>query len=230
MFTMMKLTHPYANRIISLFLIAASLTIHSGQAAAQERNYLIEVVVFENLDEAKKANTGSLYYPRINSAFGLNSDKAASNGFAVIEDSRSLDEAADKIRGSRGFRVLNHFAWRQPGLDARNAQAIRISIGNTLPVYVPDDLKPYPKFFPASAQPQPTRSRKINTTTVNGTLKVRLGRFLHLDAQLVFTDTENLKSYRLSQSRKMRSGELHYIDNPRFGLLVKILPIDATEN
>lgn len=228
--TTMQPLNQRASRFIGLCLTALAITLASNQAVAQERNYLIEVVVFENMAEAKRAGSGNLYYPRVNSAIGLSGDKAASLGFSLIDDALSLDEAAQEIRGSGNYRLLKHFAWRQPGLDAKNAQAVRINIGSTMPIYLPDDLKPYAKFFPASAQPQPDRTRKVNTTTINGTLKVRLGRFLHLDARLVFTDTEKQKSYRLSQSRKMRSGEFHYIDNPRFGLLVKILPIEAATN
>jgi len=216
--------------LLALSALLLSAMVSTSTAQAQARNYLIEVLVFENMAEAKNASRGALYFPRINSAIGLTSDKAASAGFALIDDALVLDETAKKIRSSGSYRLLRHFAWRQPGLDAKNAKAIRINIGKTLPIYLPDDLKPYKKFIPASAQPQPDRTRKITTTTISGTLKVRLGRFLHLDSRLVFTDTENLKSYRLSQSRKMRSGEFHYIDNPRFGLLVKILPLEEASN
>lgn len=217
-------------QMVGLCLLTLAGVLTSTGALAQERNYLIEVIVFENMTEAKNAGSGSLYFPRINSAIGLNSDKAASLGFALLDEAVALEEAAQKIRSSGNYRLLKHFAWRQPGLNAKNAQAIRINLGSTMPIYIPEDLKPYKKFIPASAQPQPGNTRKITTTTVTGTLKVRLGRFLHMDARLVFTDTENRKSYRLSQSRKMRSGEFHYIDNPRFGLLVKILPLEAASN
>jgi hypothetical protein len=30
-----------------------------------------------------------------------------------------------------------------------------------------------------------------------------------------------LQSYRMQQSRRMRSGEMHYLDHPFFGLIVK---------
>jgi len=208
-------------------LLSSTATV---PAYAQDRNYLIEVVVFENMAEANKASPGSLYYPRINSAIGLTSDRAASAGFALLDEAFTLEETAQKIRASGNYRLLKHFAWRQPGLDANNAQAIRVNIGSTMSIYLPEDTKAFDKFIPASAQPQPSRTRQITTTTVNGTLKVRLGRFLHLDSHLVFTDTENSRSYRMSQSRKMRSGEFHYIDNPRFGLLVHILPLEDASN
>lgn len=46
------------------------------------------------------------------------------------------------------------------------------------------------------------------------------------------TDAGTLPAYpfrhavRLTQTRRMRSGELHYIDHPRFGLLLRITPMD----
>ena len=97
-------------------------------------------------------------------------------------------------------------------------------------MYLPEDIAPYGRFIPASAAPRPDRTRAVRSSTVSGTLKVRLGRFLHLESQLVFTDEESGESYRLSESRKMRSTELHYVDNPRFGLIARILPIEEAES
>jgi len=217
-------------RLFALGIFAVATTLCSNTAVAQQRNYIIEVLIFENLSESKNTSSGNIYYPRITSAIGLNSDEAVSSGFALLDEAFALEQAAEQIRNSGNYRLLKHFAWRQPGLDNNNAKAIRINIGNTIPIYVPEDVSAYETFIPASAQPLPSQSRKLNTTTVNGTLKVRLGRFLHLDTKLVFTDAEKRKSYRLAQTRKMRSGEFHYIDNPRFGLLVKILPLNEASN
>ena len=217
-------------RLFALGFLALVSVVCSSAVFAQQRNYLIEIIVFENLSESQKASSGGVYHPRVTSAIGLNGDKAVSLGFALLDEAFALEQAAEQIRNSGKYRLLKHFAWRQPGLDDENAQAIRINIGNTIPIYLPEDVTPYETFIPASLQPSPSQSREINTTTVSGTLKVRLGRFLHLDTKLVFTDADKRKSYRLSQSRKMRSNEFHYIDNPRFGLLVKILPLEDTSN
>jgi len=217
-------------RLLALGLFSLLTTLYSGTTHAQQRNYLIEVVVFENLAEGKKNSSGSIYFPRIGSAIGLTSDKASSLGFALLDEAFALEQAATQIRNSGNYRLLKHFAWRQPGLDDKNAKAIRINIGKASKVFIPEDIAAYETFIPGSTQPVPSFPREITTTTVNGTLKVRLGRFLHLDTNLVFTDAEKRKSYRLSQSRKMRSGEFHYIDNPRFGLLVKILPLKEASN
>jgi len=218
------------SRVLSHCLLLICLVVFANAAYAQDRNYLIEVILLENLNEAKNATPGTLYYPKITSAMSLSSDTAASAGFSLVEEGLSLTEEAEKITGSRQFRVLRHFAWRQPGLDAKNAKAIRINVGSVFDQYLPADLKPYKHFIPASFQAAPDRNRKVRNTTVSGSIKVRLGRFLHVDSHLVYTDVENNTSYRLRQSRKMRSREYHYIDNPRFGLLVRILPIEDAQN
>jgi len=115
------------------------------------------------------------------------------------------------MASSGRYTVLRHFAWRQPGLDEDSAVPIRIALGQENTVYLPKDLSGFEHFIPASSNPSTSNNREATTFTVNGTIKVRLGRFLHMD---------------LSQNRKMRSRELHYIDNPRFGILTRILPLE----
>ncbi len=207
-------------------LIFALLLLGLG-GAAHAKDYLIEVIVFEHRNSADNAIPGSLYYPKLVSSMGLTSDRARDAGFELVTDGLSMTESAEKINSQRRYRMLKHFAWRQPGLERKEAKAVRINLGRAITVYLPEDLKPYEKFIPASGQPQADRPREIRTTTVNGTIKVSLGRFLHMDAHLVFTDTDTGTSYGMSQSRKMRSRELHYIDNQRFGILTRILPIET---
>jgi hypothetical protein len=204
----------------------AGITLLSLSSLVLARDYQIEVALFENVVPQNSILPGDLYFPKVVSAIGLNSAQAANAGFELVDQDLTLSANVEKIIQSRRYRLLRHFAWRQPGLDTKSAQAVRINLGDTMTMYLPEDTEPFDEFIPASAQTEPERVREVNTTEVNGTLKVRLGRFLHLDTRLVFTDTENLHSYRLSQSRKMRSRELHYIDNERFGLLVRILPVE----
>ncbi len=199
----------------------------SWTGLAQAKDYLIEVVVLEHLQRSGSSTSKGLFYPKLNSSMGLKSERAQNAGFELIEEGLTLSESAEKMKSSGRYRVLKHFAWRQPGLERSEAKAVRINLGRATTVYLPEDLSNYKNFIPASGQPQAERTRKINTTTVNGTIKVSLGRFLHMDTHMVFTDTKTATSYGLLQSRKMRSKELHYIDNQRFGILTRILPINA---
>ena len=206
--------------LIALWVLALS-------APANALDYLIEVVLFET-HAGKGTTAGGLYYPKLGRTLRLNSDEATKAGFQTITEGLTLTENAASIANSGRYRVIRHFAWRQPGLDEKSAIPVRISMGKSIPLYLPEDIKPYEEFIPASAEAVSDRPRMINTTMLNGSIKVRLGRFLHMETSLVYTDSDTQQSFRLSQNRKMRSRELHYIDNPRFGLLTRILPLEDT--
>ncbi|ASJ75016.1 CsiV family protein [Granulosicoccus antarcticus] len=207
-------------------LLVISSLLMTGIAHA--RDYQIEVVLFENVD-GRDLTAGGLYFPKLGRSLRLGTEDAVAAGFIPLEQNLSLAENAKSIAASRRYRLIRHLSWRQPGLAVDDAIPVRISLGETIPLYLPGSISEYQDFIPASADTSPERERKINTSTVNGSIKVHLGRFLHMDAQLVFTDIETQQSFRLSQSRKMRSRELHYIDNPRFGILTRILPIEDPE-
>lgn len=201
------------------------ILLWAAASIAQARDYVIEVVMFENTTGRTAANK-QLYYPKITDAIGLSSEQAAATGFSIIDSNLSLSESAESIKTSSRYRLIRHFAWQQPGLDEEHAVAIRINLGDQQAVFIPENITSYTGFIPAALQVTADKQRQIMTTSVNGTLKVILGRFLHLESQLVFTDFKQQQSFRLSQSRKMRSRELHYIDNKRFGILVQILPVE----
>jgi len=203
-------------------VLASALLLSSNVLAI---DYLIEVVLFETV-AGRDQEAGGLYYPKSERSVNLNGDAAAQAGFAIVDEGLTLTENAASIAASSRYKLLRHIAWRQPGLDEDSALPVRISLGNTSTVYLPEDLGPYEEFIPASATVKEDRTLEVKTSTINGTIKVRLGRFLHMETLLVYTDVESQQGFRLSQSRKMRSRELHYIDNPRFGLLTRILPLE----
>lgn len=207
-------------------IVIAVLTL-IGPAQAFAKDYLIEVIVLQNRRGGGTADAPALYLPRIKNAFGLSGEKAKEAGFELVETDLALLEEAEKIKASGGYRLLHHFAWRQPGLDDTQARAVRVNVGQGFKLHIPRDFKQYDYFIPATATAAiDGSSRELTSTTVSGTLKVRLGRFLHLDTLLAYTDTDSGVTYRMQHSRKMRSRELHYIDNPKFGLLVRIRPIE----
>ncbi len=57
---------------------------------------------------------------------------------------------------------------------------------------------------------------------VSGTIRMYRNRYLHIDADLLFGASSG--RYRIKESRRMRSRELHYLDHPRFGMLIVITP------
>lgn len=72
---------------------------------------------------------------------------------------------------------------------------------------------------------------------LDGTITISIGRYLHVWTDLIYrrpvsgpavieTDSEytQLETFRFRDHRRMRSKELHYIDNPAFGILIYALP------
>lgn len=213
----------FSFRLISPYLLLIATMLSSIPVYAKD--YLIELVIFETR-AGSKLSAGGLHYPKTGDSIRLDTEAAANAGFISIEEGLSLSKNVSAMESSSRYRVLRHMAWRQPGLDEEAAIAVRINVGEPTTVYLPDNLKLYEQFIPASLLPSAERARKTVSFTVNGTIKIRLGRFLHMETLLVFTDTETEQGFRLAQNRKMRSRELHYIDNPRFGILTRILPLD----
>jgi hypothetical protein len=195
-----------------------SITVHA-------KDYLIELIIFET-KAGRTLSAGGLYYPKIGESIRLNTEAAANAGFLAIEEGLSLSQNARSMASSNRYQVLRHMAWRQPGLDEESAIAVQFNVGDPTTLYVPDNLDLYDQFIPASLTPTVESPREVPSFIINGTIKVRLGRFLHMETLLVFTDPGTGQGFRLAQSRKMRSRELHYIDNPRFGILTRILPLD----
>ena len=169
----------------------------------------------------------------------------------LSREEQQLGAERTKLERARGFRILYHQAWMQPVPGRDNVIPIRIRGGETfgqqselqgyIDLYVerylhlvtdlqlvryaqtdnpfrliderentgPDALEPFPGLSLAG---QAARMETAGVTQVDN-------RY--------FVATE---SVRLQQRRRMRSTELHYLDNPEFGLLVLITPIEFQDN
>ena len=112
---------------------------------------------------------------------------------------------------ARGYHVLFHRAWRQPAYDRARA------VG-------------YPVHTPAAGR----------HGSVSGTVTLLKERYLHLDVDLRMTTGAAVTApyadgpggapvYRLSERRRIRSGELHYFDHPRFGMIARVTPYVSPE-
>ncbi|MCP5434503.1 MAG: hypothetical protein H6957_03475 [Chromatiaceae bacterium] len=75
------------------------------------------------------------------------------------------------------------------------------------------------------APPDRNSSRwySIGSARLNGLVRVTRGRFLHLETDLVLNDANTSTPYRIQLRRRMRmrSGELHYVDHPKLGILIQ---------
>ena len=70
-------------------------------------------------------------------------------------------------------------------------------------------------------------------SSVHGTVTVSLARYLEVEVDLLYNRPASSEAaapgsaptrFRLVSERRMRSGELHYVDHPLFGVLVLLTP------
>ena len=206
--------------------------------AAFAKDYIVEMVFFANAQDYKESSLRAqppIAHPDLQGAILLDDSAVFHDFLPLPKDALQLHAQVDLLETSAKYRILKHVAWLQPGFDKENAIPVHITAGI-------DYSSKFGKLSPAtdasSSQPEP---KKDPVHELDGTVKIVLGRYLHVFTDLVYrrpfkTDPENepdtagqdftLAEFSLKTHRKMRSQELHYIDHPWFGILVKIFPVE----
>lgn len=167
------------------------------------------------------------------------------SSYQVLSPSEyQLSSEIEKISESDTQRVIFHTMWRQPGLDKNLS----------LPVYFKSEIPAPPVIEDAEKKFEPTTEQNPAATSVKapsileGILRVTLARYLHLEAELTLSEklpeltaTENPFSildneaerdkvkkqgviHLKQKRRRIRSNELHYVDHPVLGILVRMTP------
>ncbi len=167
----------------------------------------------------------------------------------------TLTNEVTKIAQSPMHRVLNHLAWLQPIDNQANAVSIALHGGDEtgkhyelegsiklfrerylhietnlwlsdFAINLGQEVEPWPLL---PKQPYLADSLNIEQDTplqLQWNDQQIFGRQYQF---LITTEYVNKRIAKMSQHRKMRSKELHYIDHPLFGLLIRITPYEPAE-
>ncbi len=165
------------------------------------------------------------------------------NGIAALSPAHyKLADSAANLRYSPNYQLLAHFGWTQRSLSKRSALAIKISADNFSDSLLPTgELKLYASRFlhlkvdlsssvcksvahtQTMAESEAVETDKdIDKKLQQGGLTPEENAGTENPAQTANNCINN--TYRFKQNRKMRSRELHYLDNPVYGLLVYVTP------
>jgi len=204
-------THP----LLAVFaLLAFTLPAVPGNARepGSPRVFEIELLVFQNL----VVNDGGEVWPIDYSQWFEESGKEQADTDTVMEKIDWLPEKAWRLTAERNalgrssrYRPVAYFAWRQAVLDRSRATPVTLS-GD---------------------------SDRRGRAYVDGAARVAVERYLHLYLNLqLHTPVDDqrpelleleIPEFRLSEHRRMRSGEIHYFDHPRFGVIALITPYES---
>jgi hypothetical protein len=181
-----------------------------GPASAQTQSYRVDAIVF--LNKAASSELGRpVALPDLSRAIEpANTRALAAAGIRILPESQfALEAEWRRLSNSARHEPLLRLAWVQKQPPAERGPMIQVRLGQALSVVSPD-------------------GQLLQTAPVEGSLGLMLGRFLHLEADLFYTQPAEggYITYRLSERRRMRRDELHYLDSPRLGVLARVVKAD----
>ncbi len=195
------------SHILTTVLVLLSL---SGEQALAVNPpiYDVEIIVFRNLvpnDGGERWNTPVMDKDAHRRSFPQ--DEFTELAYRLYQ----MKGITRALENSRDYEILYHRAWRQVAYDKRNSIAYPIE----------------------------TEIEKGKRSSVQGWVKLIRERFLHLDVDLFLVanqgqaplaSDDRIPLFELNEKRRIRSGELHYFDHPRFGMIARVTPYQASES
>ncbi|MCB1756034.1 MAG: hypothetical protein KDJ38_10955 [Gammaproteobacteria bacterium] len=211
-----------------LFLVCLATLFIASPALAKD--YIVDLVIFESLTpEAASDYSSNLYYPLSRNAVELGGSTANNAGFRVVDANTSMKSIAGKLQSSGRYRVISHLSWQQPGLAESTARPVKLSFGQPVNLYLPVNAVAENHLIRAltpGTEISAAQAEAVQSAQLSGTVTLSLGKYLHLKTNLVLIKPDGSGSTRMQIDRRMRSREFHYLDNPRFGLIVLTVPVD----
>lgn len=151
-----------------------------------------------------------------------------------------LSDVVTSLKADKDYLPLVHAAWLQPGLPVNNSPRIHLYGGQAYN----NEGKPINAVSPllafdatdAPALDQSSVPQSASEWQVNGYVRVSRPYLFQIDADLVLTiphaelekiipsvaDDIKTDHFVMQQTFRLKLGELYYIDNPLFGVLVRV--------
>lgn len=197
-----------------------------------ERMYQVELIVFARTESNPQEHWPAdvkLGYPE--NLISLKADGNSPEGFSLLpQTDRSLNSQAATLARSGSYTLLYHQAWRQMIYGRKTNIAIsggksfggHQELEGSIALNVGQYLKIQTNLWLTQFVPAGTNLTEVwpeLPSLPNG-----------------FAESEKNSNYlikrivKVSQERSMRSNEIHYIDHPLLGIIVKIVPYEASGN
>lgn len=200
--------------LIYSLLLFVCLAPFSQLAKAQTDipSYKIEIIIFESL--ALKGWTEE-YWPMDielpNTDNTLSVLSTQQRPLFINNSAKTLTTKANAL-SRKGYRVLMHRAWTQKAYPNKNSTQVLLEASDQYGTNMLGTVRLYK-----------TRFAHVN-------FDLNFDRRIPSKVQAAFAQNQQLEatnlpthwSFQLKESRKIRPGELHYLDHPLFGVLVQI--------
>lgn len=163
--------------------------------------------------------------------------------FTPLENLR-LAEEATRIDKRKGMKVVWHQAWIEPvqeegqaikhPLNLRTEDEIDIEITGSFELHrsrylhISTDLTVQHYQLKGN---EALRQLQLPESDSRSDFRPQLMAAANIEASLTEEDMPvPLRAAEVKQTRRMRSGELHYLDHPMLGVVIKVIPIESAED
>lgn len=204
------------------YLLLLILLASPCMAEDAPRWYMVNVTLFAQGDNASQeelfnsgvlsnnvadvVQLGSQATPAKNSAASaapilLHHNKNTANGAYLLQTLSPEWQALNRKLENGKQTILFTGQWQQPMYDEKSA----------LPIYL-----------------ESTRTTQ-GLPTLRGLFTISIAKFLQSQFELTYMNKNGEKAEQvlIKTTRRMRSGEIHYIDHPLVGILIKYTPVGA---
>lgn len=185
-------------RLTALLLPLLLLLPHSQSIAVKNAYYNVEVLVLEHRLPELEGGEVWLKTDLSDLVAELRQSAESSPG----ADTSPLGRAAVKLAKDGKHRTLAHRQWTQLGQAKSDTKPVRLSGGE-------QTLDGAARLY------QINRSLYLDLNLALGGEKLRLDR----------PDDAKSPVFRLQEHRRIKLQEVHYFDHPRFGVLVRVMPV-----
>ncbi len=162
---------------------------------ADVRWYDVEVILFaQNNQEYRNSESWPIDYtpPDLENARELlplekeKRDPARPTAFRLLyPDELHLDADAKRINAAQDLQLLGHFGWRQPGLPQQGALAVRVDQPLFDRIQAMNDAA---RLESGTAEPVVEEETMTEKPKVDGTLRLILSRYLHIETDLLLKE------------------------------------------
>ncbi len=175
----------------------------------------------------------------------FNSSMAVDAYRALPKEDLSLRNISQRLQRSPNYRLLYHYGWRQPIVKMEQSVPILVQAGDRFDDYheldgtVTISLARYlhidtnlwfTRFLPTYSSEQSAAATQRSMNVLQPYERELISQYPEL---VRFESRKNSyipeQTYKLVQSRRMRTAKLHYLDHPSFGLMVMITDFELAD-
>ncbi|SFR51751.1 CsiV family protein [Thiomicrospira sp. ALE5] len=222
---LLTLIKPQGYWVLLLFAGLFFLTPNPAQSQNTPQVH-VEIIIFQSLaqrgwtEEYWPLTPGLVLENNVNRLGNLETTPWAT---PVAAEDLQLAEERSRMTTDRGYDVLAHIAWQQPAFNRNTAQ----------PLIIDSQLQ----------------KRRHETAPIYGQVRAYQERFNHVEIKLEldrripvrlrerFAEHQGIAleflpdswTFMIDESRRVRPGELHYVDHPLFGVLIHVSRVTQPE-